>query len=80
MSGDKIIEVALPAAVSLSSVRARFYSADYRFVDYTIQTFNGATWDTAAIVTGNTSADVTTAIGAVTTDRFRLVATCLGQH
>jgi hypothetical protein len=51
-----------------------FYSTDFRFIDYTIQTWNGTTWTTAATVTANTLADNTTPITG-TSDRFRLVAT-----
>lgn len=63
------------APMALSSLRAQFYGADFRFSDYTVETWNGTTWVTAATVVAKTSPDVTTALNAASTDRFRLVAT-----
>jgi hypothetical protein len=72
----KTLQFVLPSATTLTSLRLRYYSSGYRFIDYTIATSPDASfWTTVATITGNTLGDRTDALNTTTARYLRVIAT-----
>jgi F5/8 type C domain len=52
------IQVTFSESARLDWVEARFYDTLYRFIDYTVETWDGTAWTVRATVTGNAAAVV----------------------